>query len=719
MNDDAIRRILEARHHDPFSFLGHHREDDRSVVRYFHSGIAEATLIGCHKRFPLERVWGSDLFEWRGDADALDPHYRVELRNGYGDTWEIVDPYTFGPQLTEFDLHLFGEGKHYHAYRFLGAHIKEIDGISGVCFAVWAPNAERISVVGDFNHWDGRCHPMRSRGGSGVWELFIPGLAIGTLYKFELRDRRGGIHTKSDPYARRCELRPATACVVEQSSYQWQDEEWLQQRARCDWYHAPMSIYEIHLGSWHKDKNYHFLSYRTIADQLIPYISEQGFTHIELLPVTEHPLDVSWGYQTIGYYAATSRFGSPDELRYLIDSCHRANIGVILDWVPAHFPRDTYALASFDGTPLYEHEDPRKGEHRDWGTLIFNFGRNEVKNFLLSSALFWLEEFHMDGLRVDAVASMLYLDYSREHGDWVPNQYGGHENLEAITFLRELNILVHQQVPGALTIAEESTSWPMVSRPVDVGGLGFTMKWNMGWMNDTLDYIRRDPIYRQYHHNHLTFGAMYAFTENFILPFSHDEVVHMKRSMLDKMPGDEWQRFANLRLLYSYMYTMPGKKLLFMGNEFGQGCEWNNDIPLDWYLLDLDNHKGIHKLVTDLNHLYRNEPALHYHDFEGEGFQWIDCNDHNHSLLSYLRHGNGETIAVALNFTPVPHTHFRLGIPQAGQYRVTFNSDSHYYGGANMTIGSLLETEPTPWMGQPCSLVFALPALAGVMLKKT
>jgi 1,4-alpha-glucan branching enzyme len=588
-----------------------------------------------------------------------------------------------------------------------------------VLFATWAPNAERISVVGDFNHWDGRCHPMRVRGGSGIWELFIPDLEAGALYKFEIRSNRGGqILLKADPYGRHFEVRPSTASIVASSSrHTWQDHGWMEARAHHDWLHAPMSIYEVHLGSWQRDEQGNFLSYRELAMRLVEHVKKLGFTHIELLPITEHPFDGSWGYQTIGYYAPTSRFGTPDDFRFFVDYCHEHGIGVLLDWAPGHFPKDAHGLANFDGSALYEHEDPRLGEHKDWGTLIFNYGRNEVRNFLFSSALYWLEEFHIDGLRVDAVASMLYLDYSRNAGEWVPNIHGGRENLEAIHFVRQLNEVTHDQHPGTMIMAEESTSWPMVSRPIYLGGLGFSMKWNMGWMNDTLEYISKEPIHRLYHHDKLTFSLLYAFTENFILPFSHDEVVHGKGSMLQKMPGDEWQRFANLRLLYCYMFTHPGKKLLFMGCEFGQGQEWNHATTLDWYVLDYPLHQGIQRLVGDLNRFYCNTPALHRFDFEHQGFEWVDCHDAAQSVLIYLRRAGDEFVITALNFTPVPRPNYRIGVPVAGQYLEVLNTDSEYYGGSNMGNGNGIHSEPTPWMGRPHSIELTLPPLAGVVLR--
>ena len=629
------------------------------------------------------------------------------------------DPYCFPPQLSDFDIHLFGEGRHWHIYRILGAHRRQNDNIDGVLFAVWAPSAERVSVVGDFNGWDGRIHPMRARGSSGIWELFIPGLDSGQPYKYEIRCRDDGkLLLKTDPYGQHFELRPGTASLIPRESvFEWNDGPWLENRSRSDWRHNPVSIYEVHLGSWRRDEHGRFLNYRTLGQDLVEYVRQTGFTHIELLPITEHPLDASWGYQTTGYYAPTSRFGSPDDFRYFVDLCHRNGIGVLLDWVPAHFPRDSFGLARFDGTALYEHQDPRRGEHADWGTLIYNYGRNEVSNFLLSSAIYWMEEFHLDGLRVDAVASMLYHDYSRDNDQWLPNIYGGRENLEAVSFLRELNTVTHSAYPGTVVIAEESTAWPGVSRPVNLGGLGFSMKWNLGWMHDSLNYMQHDPVHRKYHHNDLTFGLLYAFTENFVLPFSHDEVVHGKQSMLYKQSGDDWQQFANLRLLYTYMYTSPGKKLLFMGNEIAQGREWNFDTSIEWELLDYEYHRGVQKLVSDLNRLYREIPAMHRYDFDSEGFDWIDCNAAEQSMLSYIRRDGEDFIVVALNFTPVPRHHYRIGVPAAGEYRERFNSDSGYYGGSDLGNRGLVEAEPVPWDGHPYSIALTLPPLAGIVLQ--
>ena len=713
-----LDKIALACHHEPFSVLGNQTPDHRDFLLFYSPKTQQLSLT--EKNIATTRLADSDFFVCSEKVDDIEEHYLLTRTDAKGGISSGYDPYSFKPQLADFDLHLFAEGKHLHIYRVLGAHPKTIDGIEGVLFATWAPNAARVSVIGDFNEWDGRRHPMRSRGGSGVWELFIPGLDNETLYKYEIRNRDTGvIQSKSDPYAQQLELRPRTASVSKSvSTFKWQDNAWLEAREKSDWLHEPLSIYECHLGSWQRDENDKFLNYRELAHRLVDYIKDTGFTHIELLPITEHPLDASWGYQTTGYFAPTSRFGTADDFRYFVDYCHQNDIGVLLDWVPAHFPKDVHGLAQFDGSALYEHEDPRRGEHRDWGTLIYNYGRNEVKNFLIASAVFWIEECHLDGLRVDAVASMLYLDYSREDHDWIPNIHGGNENIEAIEFMRELNIVTHTHFPGTMIMAEESTAWPQVTRPTNVGGLGFSMKWNMGWMHDTLNYMANDPVHRHYHHDQLTFGLLYLFSENFILPFSHDEVVHGKSSMLYKMPGDEWQRFANLRLLYTYMFTYPGKKLLFMGCEFAQGDEWDHDKILDWYVLQYPLHAGIKNLVSDLNGLYRQQTALHKYDFDPIGFDWVDCHDTDQSVLSYMRKSDDESIIVILNFTPVIRDNYRIGVPEMGDYEVIFNSDSEYYTGSNKGSHSVITAENTAWMNLPASLSLSLPPLAGLVLKK-
>ncbi|HET9702158.1 MAG TPA: 1,4-alpha-glucan branching protein GlgB [Burkholderiales bacterium] len=713
----AAAALIQGRLHDPLMVLGAHGAPGAAVYRVFRPDAARAWLNTGAAYEPMRRVHDAGLFEWKGAAPPPRP---ARLRyEGQGATWDEVDAYGFEPRISDHDLYLFNEGRLTQAYLMLGAHPEERDGVAGVRFACWAPNAERVSVVGEFNHWDGRRHPMVSRGASGVWELFIPGIAAGALYKFELRGRHGGrVFAKSDPYAQATEIRPGTASRVRAGlDHAWGDVEWMERRARWDWLHAPLNIYELHAGSWRRHPDGTLYSWRELAEHLIPYVVDLGYTHLELLPVTEHPLDESWGYQTTGYFAATSRHGAPEDLKFFIDRCHQAGIGVLLDWVPAHFPRDEWALAHFDGTALYEHEDPRLGQHQDWGTLIFNYGRNEVKSFLLSSARYWLAEFHVDGLRVDAVASMLYLDYSRKAGEWLPNRYGGRENLEAIAFLQELNVMTHEQFPGALTLAEESTAWPAVSRPVHLGGLGFSMKWNMGWMNDTLAYMRHDPVYRRYHHDRLTFGQLYAYTENFVLPMSHDEVVHGKGSLLGKMPGDAWQQFANVRLLAAYQMTSPGKKLNFMGNEFAQGPEWNSGWELEWPVLGIRWHAGVQAMWRDLNRLYRELPALHDLDFSTEGFSWIDCHDADQSVISFQRRArDGSFAVVALNFTPVPRADYRIGVPRAGRYREAFNSDSAFYGGSNLGNGGGLQSIGRSWMGLPDSLQITLPPLACVIL---
>ncbi|MDR2221095.1 MAG: 1,4-alpha-glucan branching protein GlgB [Methylobacillus sp.] len=716
--DPQLNLILDARHHNPFAWLGLHETAEQTTFRTFLPYATRVWLKVTDDWEEIARAHPQGLYVWQGRKQVSRPCLlRIEQD---GQTFERHDPYSLPTLISPHDLFLFGEGRLLQAYRMLGAHPAERDGVRGVQFAVWAPNAERVSVIGDFNRWDGRTHPMRAHGSSGVWDIFIPGLGAGDLYKFEIRHRHtGNILVKTDPYGTAFELRPGTAARVTDSAYAWSDADWLKQRATHNWLNAPMNIYEVHLGSWRRGANNRYLNYRELAEQLVPYAKNLGYTHIELMPISEHPLDESWGYQTTGYFGVTSRFGTPDDFRVFVDACHAAGLGVLLDWVPAHFPKDSWALARFDGTALYEHEDSRLGEHQDWGTLIFNYGRNEVRNFLLANAHYWLHEFHIDGLRVDAVASMLYLDYSRKAGEWLPNKYGGRENLDAIGFLKELNVMVHEEFPGALTIAEESTAWPMISRPVYLGGLGFSMKWNMGWMNDTLAYFKQDPVHRRYHHNQLTFGQLYAYTENFVLPFSHDEVVHGKRSLLDKMPGDGWQKFANLRLLLTYQMTYPGKKLNFMGNELAQGIEWRATSSLDWHLLDINWHRGMQQLMGDLNRLYASRPELHELDFSHEGFSWIDCHDADQSIVSYLRRAkNGETIAVLLNFTPVPRKGYRIGVPDPGSYVELLNSDAECYGGSNTGNGAGMQSENLSWMGYPHSLVVTLPPLAGIILKR-
>jgi len=723
--DARLLALLEARMHDPFQVLGWHPPAPgvagavgEGLLRVYRPQAREVAVKLGGRFHPLKPAGPDGVFELCVPAGKIahDIPYTLRIDGVIG-----FDPYAFAPAAPAHELYLFNEGRHLQAYRLLGALAENRCGVAGVCFRVWAPNAARVSVVGDFNQWDGRVHPMGSLGASGVWELFIPGLGAGTLYKYELRQRESGhLLRKADPYGREFEYRPATAARVSATTpHAWGDAGWMARRRSWDWLHAPLAIYEVHPGSWMRHPEGSFYGYRELAARLVPYVRELGYTHIEFMPLMEHPLDESWGYQCTGFFAPSSRFGTPDDLRFLIDACHAAGIGVILDWVPGHFPADDFALAHFDGTALYEHEDPRMRMHPDWGTHVFNFARKEVKSFLLSSAHYWLSEFHADGLRVDAVASMLYLDYSRQPGEWLPNQYGGRENLDAMEFLRELNTMVHGEFPGALTIAEESTSWPMVSRPVYLGGLGFSMKWNMGWMNDTLRYMREDPVHRSHHHQKLTFGQMYAYSENFVLPLSHDEVVHGKYSLLSKMPGDEWQRFANLRLLLAYQAFMPGKKLSFMGGELASPHEWRSGEELPWGLVAQPAHHGIQRLAADLNRLYRDLPALHRLDFEPAGFSWIDCNDAQQSVLSWVREdGAGGAVIAVLNFTPVPRPGYRLGVPRAGAYTVLFNSDAGAYAGSNMSAGEHLVADAgLPWMERPASLVLTLPPLAALLLK--
>ena len=731
--------IVRGEHSDPFAILGPHWIDadgSRSLaIRVFRPNAAEVAIVsGKNKEsFAAKQILPGGLFEAVLPAAAafgtapgatVPPNaYRLRIRFSDGNVLETLDPYALPPVLTEYDLYLFGEGTHYLKYEKLGAHVREVAGVRGVHFGVWAPNAKRVSVVGNFNFWDGRVHPMRHRGESGIWEIFLPGLDEGEVYKFEILGRfEGYLGLKADPYGFAGEVRPKNASVVRTiDGYQWKDRAWMESRALRDWLHSPMTIYELHAGSWRRkaEEGNRWLTYRELAEELIPYVKRVGFTHIELLPIMEHPLDASWGYQTAGYFAVTSRYGTPADFMYFVDRCHQEDIGVILDWTPAHFPRDAHGLGFFDGTHLYEHADPRRGAHPDWGTLVFNYGRNEVQNFLLSNALFWLDKYHLDGLRVDAVASMLYLDYSRKPGEWIPNPFGGRENLEAIAFLKHLNEVLHSRHPGALMIAEESTSWPAVSRPTYVGGLGFDLKWNMGWMNDTLRYFALDPLYRQYHHNELTFSMIYAFQENFVLPLSHDEVVHGKRTLLEKMPGDDWQKFANVRLLLGYMYSHPGKKLLFMGSELAQRAEFWEESSVEWSLEQSPPHHGIQRLLADLNRLHATERALFEVDFEWAGFEWIDANDAAASILTFIRHArSAENFIVSVcNFTPVLRQDYRVGVPSAGYYREILNTDSAYYEGSDAGNAGGVNAEPIPWNGRPWSLKLRVPPLAAVYFK--
>jgi 1,4-alpha-glucan branching enzyme len=728
----ALESILVARNSDPFGVLGPHPlqspEGRRWALRFFQPRAVEAQVVRSGAEpLKMRKLRPEGFFEailpGICELAPAPSSYRIRFRTGYGEVFEAFDTYAFPFLLSEFDLYLMGEGRHYDAYEKLGAHIKTVDGVTGVHFAVWAPSARRVSVVGDFNRWDGRVQPMRYRGSSGIWELFMPELGPGTIYKYEIVGPNDQVlPLKADPYAFASELRPNTGSVVAQiDTHHWSDSEWMHQRAHRNWLEAPVTVYEVHLGSWRRitEDHYRWLTYRELADQLIPYVKDLGYTHIELLPIMEHPYDGSWGYQTLGYFAATSRFGSPSDFMHFVERCHQAGIGVFLDWTPAHFPRDAHGLANFDGSHLYEHADPRQGSHPDWGTLVYNYGRNEVQNYLISNALFWLDKFHIDGLRVDAVASMLYLDYSRKHGEWIPNRYGGRENLEAIDFFKRLNEVTHLRFPGVLTIAEESTSWPSVSRPTYLGGLGFSLKWNMGWMNDTLHYFSKDPVYRRYDHNKLTFSLLYAFSENFMLPFSHDEVVHGKNSLLHKMPGDMWQQFANLRLLFAYQYAHPGKKLLFMGQEFAQRHEWSEARSLDWHLLEHASHQGVRRLVRDLNNLLRAEPALHQVDFDWQGFEWLDANDSDNSVYTFIRRGKDpdDLIIAVINATPVVRYGYRIGVPRPGHYTEILNTDAAIYGGSN--VGNLggMNADEHAWMGRRHSLPITLPPVAAIFLK--
>src|SRR5579884_2097595 len=718
MTNSEIEGIVGGWYGDPFRVLGPHRgEDGAWEIRAFLPQASDAFVRQGDALTPMEKLDRQGFFSARVTTEP--DHYQLHLRLWSGGEIDIEDPYRFPPQLSDFELHLHGEGTHFEAYRSLGAHLVESEGVPGVRFAVWAPSAQVVSVAGDFNEWDTRRHPMRLRDG-GVWELFIPNIGAGVHYKYSVRSRFYGYHQlKADPYAFASEAPPKSASIVaDLSTFQWTDQQWMEERGRTDWLKRPFSIYEMHVGSWMRGPRNEPLSWCELADTLAAYLKRMGYTHVELLPIMEHPFSGSWGYQITGFYAPTSRFGTPQDFMYFVNRLHQEGLGVIVDWVPAHFPKDAHGLAFFDGTALYEHADPRKGEHRDWGTLIFNYGRNEVREFLISNALFWLRKYHIDGLRVDAVASMLYLDYSRKAGEWIPNMYGGNENLEAIDLLKRFNELAHT-VPGAVTIAEESTAFGGVSRPVYLGGLGFTMKWNMGWMHDMLNYFSQDPVHRKYHHHNITFSMLYAFTENFVLPISHDEVVHGKGALLSKMPGDVWQKFANVRAFLSYMYAHPGKKLLFMGSEIGQWNEWNSERTVEWELLQYDQHAKLQHFVSDLNRLYRSHPALWEVDFQWQGFEWVDFQDVDHSIISFLRrpaHGNGFVLVVC-NFTPVPHLKYRVGIPDPGWYREVFNSDSELYGGSNMGNGGGLPSEPVSFNNHYHSLCMTLPPLAVVMFE--
>ncbi len=719
--------LLECRHSDPHRILGLRVLGKETIARVFHpDALTVSILLENGTKHPLIKTHADGLFEGviSGVQSSSPLSYRIVTTFADGSSHSGRDAYAFAPQLGDLDLYLLGQGNHLEAHRVMGAHPREVEGIQGTAFAVWAPNAQRVSVVGDFNKWDGRRHMMRRLGGSGVWDIFVPGVREGNHYKFEIRGKDGGVFLKTDPFAFYAQHDLRTACMVtDLGHYHWSDDNWMKGRAERDPYASPMSVYEVHLGSWRRkpeDRN-RPLSYLELADELVDYVTEMGFTHVELLPVMEHPFDGSWGYQVVNFFAPTSRFGSPDEFRQLIDRLHQAGIGVILDWVPGHFPKDAHGLARFDGTSLYEHEDPRMGEHRDWGTLIFNYGRTEVRNFLIANALFWLSEYHIDGLRVDAVASMLYLDYSRKAGEWIPNKFGGRENLDAIEFLKAFNTACYQRHPGVITIAEESTAWPGVSKPVYEGGLGFGFKWNMGWMNDSLRYIARPPVHRKYHQGEITFSMIYAYHEHFVLVLSHDEVVHGKGSLLNKMPGDDWQKAANLRMFLSWMWAHPGKKLLFQGCEIAQWREWNHLHSIDWHLLDHQPHSGIQRLVKRINAIYREEPSLFLLDDSSEGFQWVDHSDSDNSVWAFLRKAPAGTrdsdLLVIVNATPVVRQDYRIGVPRTGEYPVIFNSDDLVFGGSGHLQGSARASCSRAWHGFTNSLTIDLPPLATLILR--
>ena len=723
IHPDAINALVAGENGAPSSVLGRHHIGAEVSICVFRPWAQNVEIVNeaTGSRAPMSLLHEDGLFTAELDATWATAPYHFEALTIDNKHETFGDSYGFPPLLSDYDRYLFGQGENQKIYLKLGAHRRRINGVSGVNFAVWAPNCYKIAVIGDFNRWDPRTHALENINDSGIWEIFVPGLDAGERYKFEVRSHNKGYRAaKSDPFGFFSELRPDTASIVyDLDCYQWGDAEWMKARAQYNPLKQPMNIYELHLGSWKRKDRGAFLSYRDLADELVPYLVEMGFTHLELLPVAEHPLDASWGYQVTGYYAPTSRFGTPDDFRHLVDRCHQYGIAVILDWVPAHFPKDGYGLNYFDGTHLYSHEDPRQGEHPDWGTMIFNYARNEVRNFLLSNALFWLEQYHIDGLRVDAVSSMIYLNFSREDGEWIPNEYGSHENLGALKFLREFNEIVHAKAPGAITIAEESTAWAMVSRPTYIGGLGFTFKWNMGWMHDTLEYMEHDPIHRRYHHHQITFASLYAFSENFVLPLSHDEVVHLKGSLIGKMPGDYWQKFAGLRLLIGYQFTQVGKKLNFMGNEFGQFAEWSEARSLDWHLLEYDQHRQMQTWARDLNHFYRAQPALWQVDFEPDGFRWIEANDTDNSVYSYIRYADDkdDLLVIVLNCTPVVRENYRIGVPRAGHYLEALNSDAEIYGGSN--VGNLggVNSDDIDSHGLPCSISLRLPPLAILILQ--
>jgi len=715
---DELERIVGGAHHDPHSVLGAHPIGGQLVIRTLHPDASGVTVVAGEERTPAQAIHPGGV--WQAVlAGSQGRDYRLEV--GYGNdptaTYTVDDPYRFLPTLGEVDLHLLGEGRHEKLWTVLGAHVRRFaGGVTGTSFAVWAPNAAGMRVCGDWNFWDGKANPMRSLGSSGVWELFIPDIDVGTRYKFQILGADRVWREKADPMARRTELPPATASVVTESTYEWADDGWVTRRQDTAWHQAPVSIYEVHLGSWRQG-----LGYLELADQLVAYVREQGFTHVELMPVAEHPFGGSWGYQVTSYYAPTARFGTPDEFRHLVDALHQAGIGVLLDWVPGHFPKDEWALARFDGTALYEHPDPRRGEQLDWGTYVFNFGRREVRNFLVANALYWIGEFHIDGLRVDAVASMLYLDYSRPEGGWAPNEFGGRENLQAVAFLQEVNATVYREFPGTMMIAEESTAWPGVTRPTHLGGLGFGFKWNMGWMHDSLEYVSKEPVYRQYHHHQMTFSMVYAYSENFILPISHDEVVHGKGALLSKMPGDRWQQLANLRALLAYMWAHPGKQLLFMGCELGQESEWTPERSLDWWLLDYPDKRGVARLVRDLNFVYRDTPAMWTRDNDPAGFAWIDANDSAGNVFSFVRsasrHADDSLLACVANFSGGPHENYRLGLPRAGRWSEVLNTDADIYTGSGVGNLGAVHTDPWPHHGLPQSAALRVPPLGTLWLR--